>query len=168
MRLTLHRLFDNGNSTTGMLFFKDRFRSNVYVFTLEDEYRDIKVWGETRIPAGTYNIEMKKTGGVYNRYKYHSNRAVKDFTERHGVMEIKDVTNFSGVLIHIGNTDEDTAGCILVGNQLNNNSVDDGFLGNSTDAYIRLIWEIEHYLLKCYPLSIEIIDTDKRLLTQSL
>jgi hypothetical protein len=56
-----------------------------------------------------------------------------------GMLEILDVPNFTYVLIHCGNTDEDTAGCLLVGDTQNNNNVtEDGFIGSSTNAYKRI------------------------------
>lgn len=82
-------------------------------FWLEDEYRDIKVDGETRIPAGKYEIRLRTEGGFHNRYK---NR----FSSIHkGMLQIQNVPNFRYVLIHCGNTDEDTAGCLLVGTNAN-------------------------------------------------
>ena len=33
------------------------------------------------------------------------------------MLHVQDVTGFQFILIHIGNTDEDTAGCLLVGDQ---------------------------------------------------
>ena len=42
-----------------------------------------------------------------------------------------------------GNTDEDTAGCLLVGDsQENNNIKENGFIGKSTHAYYRVYQEI--------------------------
>ena len=54
------------------------------------------------------------------------------------MLHILDVPDFEYILIHIGNTDDDTAGCLLVGDTINNNTVNDGFLGSSTSAYTRL------------------------------
>ena len=43
--------------------------------------------------------------------------------------------NFEYILIHIGNTDDDTAGCLLLGQECNNNRLNKGFLIGSTSAY---------------------------------
>ena len=48
------------------------------------------------------------------------------------MLHLIDVPNFKYILIHIGNDDEDTAGCILVGTTADK---DKGFIGASTGAY---------------------------------
>ena len=70
-------------------------------YTLEDPIREKKVWGDTAIPAGTYNVVVS-----------FSNRFKKDLPE------VQSVPNYAGVRIHGGNDKEDTHGCILVGTQL--------------------------------------------------
>lgn len=47
LKYNLNRINDNTNSTIGYITFEN----SVKCFTLEDEHRDIKVKGETRIPA---------------------------------------------------------------------------------------------------------------------
>jgi hypothetical protein len=80
-------------------------------FGLEDEFRETKVAAETRIPAGTYNVALRTEGRFHNRY---SSR----FAGIHrGMLHILDVPGFTYILIHCGNTDEDTEGCLLVGSQ---------------------------------------------------
>ncbi len=69
-----------------------------FCFTCEDAVRDIKIYGITAIPAGTYKIIMTWS----NRFKKVLPLLV-------------DVPKFTGVRIHSGNTDDDTDGCILVG-----------------------------------------------------
>ena len=55
------------------------------------------------------------------------------------MLHIVDVPNFEYILIHCGNTDEHTAGCLLVGDtQENNNIKTNGFIGKSTIAYMRI------------------------------
>ena len=49
------------------------------------------------------------------------------------------LTYFEYILIHCGNTDEHTAGCLLLGeSQENNQIMTNGFIGKSTKAYKRL------------------------------
>ena len=78
---------------------------------LEDEARTVKVPGETRIPAGRYKVRLRTFGPHHERY-------LKDrrFRAFHiGMLEICGVPGFSDILIHVGNTEHDTAGCLLVG-----------------------------------------------------
>ena len=76
---------------------------------VEDEYRPDKVPGETRIPAGTYSVRLRTEGGFHNTY-------TRKFPGFHrGMLEIADVPNFEYVLIHIGNDESNTSGCLCVG-----------------------------------------------------
>ena len=139
MVITVKRFSDNGDSTFGLLYINDEFKC----YTLEDEKRNIKVKSETRIPEGTYHIAFRTEGGFHERYlKRHGKHFHK------GMLHIQDVPNFEFILIHTGNTDDHTAGCLLVGDRLNNNVVADGFLGSSGDAYKRIYPEIRDALLQ--------------------
>ena len=80
-------------------------------FGLEDEYREDKVASETRIPAGSYIVGIRAEGGFHQRYKFKFNSIHK------GMLQVKDVPGFEYILIHVGNTDDDTAGCLLLGEQ---------------------------------------------------
>lgn len=104
MKLTLERIKSNDEATIGNLWLDGR----LLWFSLEDEYRLEKVAAETRIPAGTYQICPRLGGGMIQRYK-------RRFPWHQGMLHLQDVPGFKYVYIHVGNTDEDTAGCILVG-----------------------------------------------------
>ena len=53
-----------------------------------------------------------------------------------GMIHVQDVPGFEYILWHTGNTDEHTAGCLILGNtQTNNRIAKDGFIGSSVDAY---------------------------------
>ncbi len=58
MRITLTRFASLEDASIGALYIDGRFTC----FTLEDEYREAKVPGETRIPVGLYQIEAKDRG----------------------------------------------------------------------------------------------------------
>ena len=63
-----------------------------------DEIKRIKVYGKTAIPKGTYKVSVQ----YWQKHKIY-------------VPFIHDVPGFTSILIHSGNTPEDTLGCILVG-----------------------------------------------------
>lgn len=104
MELKLTRNYQKDTYTIGRLYVEGDLFSN----TLEDPVRDYsdpnyKVYGKTAIPYGRYRITM-----------VHSPK----FSKRYGgrkVPLLNNVPDFTGILIHSGNTAEDTDGCILVG-----------------------------------------------------
>ena len=122
-------------------------------YTLEDEERKRKKRGETRIPEGTYDITLRTEGGFDAKY-------AERFPDIHeGMLWVRDVPNFEYILIHCGNTDEHTAGCLLLGDsQENNQLVDDGFIGKSTQAYKRVYPKILKALNNGEDVRIEYID----------
>jgi hypothetical protein len=131
MKYEVLRISSGKDSTSGMLFEVDNNTRTFLAYTLEDEQRDVKVWGETRIPAGTYKLKLRKEGGFHTRYlaKYGD-------TFHKGMIWVQDVPGFEYILWHTGNTDEHTAGCLILGNtQTNNRIAKDGFIGSSVDAY---------------------------------
>jgi len=124
------RISSGKDSTSGLLFEINNGKRTFLAYTLEDEQRDVKVWGETRIPAGTYKLKLRTEGGFHSRY-------VGKYGAMHkGMIWVQDVPGFEYILWHTGNTDEHTAGCLILGNtQTNNRIAKDGFIGSSVDAY---------------------------------
>ena len=98
MELVLERRYLKPSYTIGCL----SVCGTRFCDTLEDRVRDLKqepkVPGATAIPAGRYEV-------IVNR----SPRFGRDLPR------LLDVPGFEGILIHRGNTAEDTSGCILVG-----------------------------------------------------
>ena len=130
MKYEVLRVSSGKDSTSGLLFEVDRGKRTFLAYTLEDEQRDVKVYGETRIPAGTYKLKLRTVGGFHTRYE----NKYGDFHK--GMIHVQDVPGFEFILWHTGNTDEHTAGCLILGNtQTNNRIAKDGFIGSSVDAY---------------------------------
>lgn len=69
-----------------------------FAYTLEDVTRDVKVYGETAIPTGEYDVIVDHSA--------HFNKELP---------HILNVKGFDGVRIHGGNSAKDTLGCILIG-----------------------------------------------------
>ena len=136
MDIDVIRYNSKSDFTDGLIFINGEFQ----VHTLEDEKRTVKVFGETRIPNGKYKLGLRAEGGFHQKYlkKYGANF-------HKGMLWVKDVPNFDYILIHVGNTDKDTAGCLLVG--VTNNADDVGFVGGSTDAYKKIYPKISNALL---------------------
>ena len=154
MELEVLRFSSQKDSTNGLLFDVTDGR-RFLCYTLEDEYREEKEYGETRIPAGKYRITLRKVGGFHGRY-------LKKYGEMHkGMLWVRDVPNFEYILIHTGNTDEHTAGCLLLGNTQQANFGDsNGFVGSSVDAYKRVYPPIAEALEKGEEVKITYIDFD--------
>lgn len=137
MKLEVLRISSQKDSTNGILFDVTGGQRKFLCYTLEDEYRPLKdkVMGETRIPAGTYKMTLRTVGGFHSRYlkKYGD-----DFHK--GMLWVRGVPGFEYILIHTGNTDEHTAGCLLVGDTQTENTTSkpDGFVGSSVTAYKRI------------------------------
>lgn len=127
------RFSSETDSTNGILFDVTDDDRKFLCYTLEDEHREDKVKSETRIPEGEYEITLRTFGGFHDRY-------ASRFRDIHlGMLWVRDVPGFSDILIHCGNTDEDTSGCLLVGDTQENNQVKKGgFIGHSTRAYFRI------------------------------
>lgn len=140
MRLEVQRFSSGDDSTLGLLFDVSGGDREFLCFTLEDEKRDIKVKGETRIPAGKYEIKLRKEGGFHNRY-------TKKYGSMHkGMIHVQDVPGFEYILWHTGNTDEHTDGCLLLGDTATQNKTKEGFIGASVDAYKRVYPKIAECL----------------------
>jgi len=148
MKLTVHRFSSGDESTIGSLMINGDFEC----FTLEDEYREEKVKGETRIPAGTYTVKFRESESPMTE-KY---RARYDFFKYH--LHVQNVTNFQFIYIHAGNKDDHTDGCLLLGDSANNNQIDDGFIGHSRQAFERVYKKVSKALKEGEPVNIEYID----------
>jgi hypothetical protein len=133
MKLEVLRFSSEDDSTSGLLFDITNGNRKFLAYTLEDEYREEKEMHETRIPAGTYNITLRTEGGFHQRY-------VTKYGDMHkGMLWVRDVPGFEYILIHTGNTDEHTSGCLLLGDSQTNNQIkEDGFIGSSVQAYKRV------------------------------
>lgn len=148
MKITVKRFLSDNDSTVSRILIDETHEC----FGLEDEFREEKVPSETRIPAGTYQVGVRTVGGFHTRYS----RRFQDFHK--GMLHILEVPNFTFILIHCGNTDEDTAGCLLVGSSVNI-VVGDLSIGGSRVAYRKFYPKVIQAALEG-SLEIEFVDSD--------
>lgn len=141
LNFILQRFSDNRDSTLGILLKKSSTDNPLfYGYTLEDEYREDKVSKETRVPAGRYEIVIQQIDTPLT-LKY---KAKYPWFGKH--LMLKDVPGFVGCYFHIGNTDADSAGCVLLGDGADNNTVGPGSINNSTVAFKRFYGEVFPFL----------------------
>lgn len=142
MKLKLERKYFKDTYTIGNLYVDGKY----FCDTLEDKNRDVnkngkfdngesKVYGETCIPFGTYKIVV--------------NMSPKFGRE---LPRLLDVPSFTSILIHRGNTTEDSSGCILVGE---NKAV--GKVLNSTPYEEKLVRMMKEAITRGEEITIEIV-----------
>ena len=129
--MQLIRQKDDGESTVGIILVNGQFEC----FTLEDTHNEPKVYGQTRIPEGKYEIKLRDEGGMTKKYGQRHSDIHK------GMLWLQDVENFEWVYIHIGNTAEHTDGCILVGDGCTATTGNQS-ISHSTTAYKRLYTKV--------------------------
>ena len=121
MKLFLKRIAKKKEYTIGKLYI-----DNVYFCdTIEDtdrgldqsmteqQVRSIKIPGKTAIPTGTYKINMNVVSPKFGSKSFYKQ------TCNGKLPRLLNVKGFEGILIHCGNTQLDTSGCLIVGE--NNN-----------------------------------------------
>ncbi len=151
MRLFLNRFEETTDATIGRFLVPkamppDEFKQ---YYSCEDEKRKVKVPGETRIDAGEYRIKLRREGGMVKRY----DRRLAPFHD--GMLWLQDVRNFTFVYIHIGNDDDDSDACILVGMKRGPNMT----IQRSAIAYSEIYKDVWRYA-DADDLSIVITDPD--------
>mgnify|MGYP001465959476 FL=1 len=146
MKLQVVRTQLGKDATNGLLFIDGIFEC----YTLEDQYQAVKVMHETCIPEGTYKIKFRTVGGFDKKYK-------AKYPELHrGMLWIQDVPGFEYILIHQGNTDEHTSGCLIVGDSQQDLDVNfNGMVGSSANAYKKLYPKVSAQLLAGNEVTIE-------------
>jgi hypothetical protein len=119
---------------------------------------------ETCIPEGTYDIKFRKTGGFHAKYSARYKNA------HYGMLHLQDVPGFTYILIHTGNTDEHTSGCLIVGETQQDLDINfNGMVGSSAVAYKKMYAKVANQLLQGKKVTIEYskIDLDGKELSNS-
>ena len=143
MKLDVVRTQFGADATNSLLFIDGEFEC----YGLEDEIRDVKVYAESAIPLGEYEIKFRTVGGFHTRTKARYDSKYGEGWHL-GMLELQDVPNFEFILVHSGNTDESTMGCYLVGNTQQDLDVSkDGFIGSSRVAYEKMYPKVRDALV---------------------
>lgn len=109
MKLELKRIFKGETYTIGKLYIDGEY----FCDTIEDTVRDLKtkedkIYAQTAIPAGEYDVNMNIISPKFSKRK--------DYDWCRGRLpRLMNVPFFEGILIHSGNTERSSAGCIIVG-----------------------------------------------------
>lgn len=119
MKLELKRIAKKDKYTIGHLYIGNKY----FCDTLEDpdrgltstmnltEIKSKKIKGDTAIPTGTYKITLDVVSPKYSNFsKYPYVKFCGGKMPR-----LLNIPGYEGVLIHAGNTQKDTEGCLLVG-----------------------------------------------------
>lgn len=140
MELKVKRKAFEKDYTIGDLFVD----GNLFCNVLEDAVRDEKIYGKTAIPKGTYKVYMNVVSP-----KFKDRSWAKPYGGK--LPRLLNVPNYDGVLIHVGNTAEDTSGCLLVG--INDSQ---GRISNSQATFKKLM---DEYLVPAHERGEEITIT---------
>ncbi|MFA5071143.1 MAG: DUF5675 family protein [Candidatus Pacearchaeota archaeon] len=148
MKLFLERYEFTEKSTIGRLYKEiplggDNFEYEELCYILEDKCRQkfgepftqaTKVYGQTAIPYGTYEVVVNKS-------------------PKYGKLmpRLLNVPFYDGILIHSGNTDKDSSGCLICGKT---KSAD--FVGESKKAFDEIVFPLLEKTLKTEKVFIEI------------
>lgn len=139
MKLVLKRINNQDNYCEGKLYIDGIYQCDV----IEDTDRGLtnemsiteiqskKVYGETAIPKGTYQITLDV---VSPKFK---DRSWATFCEGK-LPRLLDVPGYEGVLIHVGNEASNSLGCLLVGQKTK-----DGWVSNSTQTFKDLYYKLK-------------------------
>ena len=144
MKLLLKRIAKQKTYTIGKLYVDSVYECD----TIEDADRGLsndmsieeikkkKVYGQTAIPTGTYEINMNIVSP-----KFKDRSWAKPYNGK--LPRLMNVHGYEGVLIHVGNKPEDTLGCLLVGQNkikgqvVNSTATFHELMGKLTDAHER-------------------------------
>jgi hypothetical protein len=100
-KILVKRLWVDEGVTLSKIFVDGKY----VCLGLEDPLRASKIKGETGIPEGIYKVGLRYSPRFSPKYG-------------HNMLWVMDVPQYEFILVHPGNTKEDTEGCLLVGGTL--------------------------------------------------
>lgn len=124
---TIGHLYVNGTLFCDTLEDTDR---ELYQSMPLKNLKEIKVAGKTAIPYGSYRVTLDQKSPKFSKIDYY-----KNFCDGY-MPRLLRVPGFEGILIHRGNDEEATEGCLLVGENTSK-----GRLSNSKGKWEKLMKE---------------------------
>ena len=142
--LFLRRYYTSEGGTLGCLSLVEVARAkspSFYCYTVEDDIRERKIKHETCIPASSYRLKLRAFGpNIYERYRKRWPLWHKE------VFELENVPNYTDILIHCGNTEDHSSGCLIVGAQPSNINQKKLVVSSSRTTYKQLYTRIYNYV----------------------
>ena len=132
MEIRVRRIALKDKYTIGKMYINGEYFCDCCEDKVRDLSKETKVPNHTAIPYGTYEITLDVQSNKYSNFeKYPWAKEYNGYIPR-----LTNVPLFLGVLIHPGNDEQDTSGCLLCGE---NKVV--GKVINSTKTFHRLMHE---------------------------
>ena len=99
--IRVERFIHRPDCEIGRVFVQDQH----FCYSIEDAHRTTKVPGQTCIPDGTYPLATRWSPKFSPK-------------NQHDMIWVKNVPDFEFILIHTGNTVDDTDGCLIIGGKI--------------------------------------------------
>ena len=112
----------------------------------ESKIKELKKPSITAIPRGTYEITLDVTSPKFSKVSFYKEVC------NGKLPRLLNVKGFEGVLIHAGNTDKDSGGCLLVGENL-----EKGKVLNSRETFKKLYKLLKDRRIKGEKITIKIL-----------
>lgn len=134
--MVLVRVADNGIATYGVLVHAD----TAFAVTLERPWRDNRR-RESCIPAGGYDVSRCRASPDYH---------FKDSPQFGDTFQVRNVPGRSQILFHRGNIDDDTHGCILIGESFNPVLGKPGITASREGfaEFLHIMGQVDHFRLE--------------------
>ncbi|ELK0909403.1 hypothetical protein QJG57_001122 [Campylobacter coli] len=119
MKITINRRYTGKTCVIGKFkVFNDDDKLLFECFSLEEDKEGLESGKDLRIPEGNYNLKRHSPSRFEN--------TLRSITKKHDDAMINvyndEVPASRAILIHWGNTNKDTQGCILLGHTKDNNN----------------------------------------------
>jgi hypothetical protein len=112
----------------------------------ESKIKELKKPSITAIPRGTYEITLDVTSPRFSKVSFYKEVC------NGKLPRLLNVKGFEGILIHAGNTDKDSGGCLLVGVNL-----EKGKVLNSRETFKKLYKLLKDRKIKGEKITIKIL-----------